>query len=34
MSDTPTRPLRIVVHPNDNVAIIVNEGGLRGYGVR
>ncbi|SEC01315.1 galactarate dehydratase [Terriglobus roseus] len=29
MTDTPTRPLRIVVHPDDNVAIIVNEGGLR-----
>ncbi|AFL90418.1 galactarate dehydratase [Terriglobus roseus DSM 18391] len=29
MTDTPARPLRIVVHPDDNVAIIVNEGGLR-----
>jgi galactarate dehydratase len=29
MSNTPTRPLRIRVHADDNVAIIVNEGGLR-----
>jgi galactarate dehydratase len=29
MTGIPTRPLRIVVHPDDNVAIIVNEGGLR-----
>ena len=29
MSDKPTHPLRVVVHPDDNVAIVVNEGGLR-----
>ena len=29
MSDTSSRPLRVVVHPDDNVAIVVNEGGLR-----
>ena len=29
MSQTSTRPLRVTVHPDDNVAIVVNEGGLR-----
>ena len=29
MSDSPARPLRVQVHPDDNVAIVVNEGGLR-----
>lgn len=29
MSATPLRPLRVLVHPDDNVAIVVNEGGLR-----
>ena len=29
MSQSSTRPLRVRVHPDDNVAIVVNEGGLR-----
>lgn len=28
MSDRPTCPLRVLVHPDDNVAIVVNQGGL------